>query len=390
MLKTLSALFGYFQSEAETSTSGDPRVDAFAGLKFGHRGCRQFRGVTENTQRAFRLAFEHGVDGIELDARLTKDLCPVVSHDDPVQRVFNGQGSVRNQTWDELSTLKTFDQEPESIVTLESVLSWAKDNNLRVLIEIKELARPFEMVRRTIRLMHKYEMLNHAMIITFNPLVSIFTKIIEPRALVCQLAENRWTANLVAKGYEDFDHPNLLAAFSWILDPFLYFISMFLLPFVFGFEFVGPCHKDIDDSVIQFYRNCGIAMYTWTVNDAERDDWLRSRGVCTGSDFLFPKIPEHLRPTIGGGLVDVPPMFDLVEARQQVLLPEIVLGQSPPPNATVNALFSALVTQQVTAAATVSASPATLVPCPTPLSVPPAVEIGSPLPSAGGVAVRAS
>lgn len=53
-----------------------------------HRGEHDNRRVFENTMAAFRRAAETGCWGIELDVRWTRDLQPVVVHDDNLQRVF--------------------------------------------------------------------------------------------------------------------------------------------------------------------------------------------------------------------------------------------------------------------------------------------------------------
>ena len=51
---------------------------------FGHRG---FSGeYPENTMLAFQKAVEAGCEGIELDVQLTKDLVPVIMHDEKVDR----------------------------------------------------------------------------------------------------------------------------------------------------------------------------------------------------------------------------------------------------------------------------------------------------------------
>lgn len=46
----------------------------------GHRGSPN--GARENTLESFRLAFEEGADGVELDVQITRDGIPVVCHDD--------------------------------------------------------------------------------------------------------------------------------------------------------------------------------------------------------------------------------------------------------------------------------------------------------------------
>ena len=61
---------------------------------FAHRG---FSGkYPENTMLAFAKAVEAGCDGIEIDVHLTKDMVPVIIHDDCVDRTSDGTGFIRN------------------------------------------------------------------------------------------------------------------------------------------------------------------------------------------------------------------------------------------------------------------------------------------------------
>ena len=56
---------------------------------FGHRG---FSGeYPENTMLAFQKAVEAGCEGIELDVQLTKDLVPVIMHDETVVLLSKGE-----------------------------------------------------------------------------------------------------------------------------------------------------------------------------------------------------------------------------------------------------------------------------------------------------------
>ena len=59
---------------------------------FAHRGFSS--QYPENTMIAFRRALEAGADGIEFDARLTRDGKIVIMHDATVDRTTNGHGKV--------------------------------------------------------------------------------------------------------------------------------------------------------------------------------------------------------------------------------------------------------------------------------------------------------
>jgi len=68
-----------------------------------HRGASA--RAPENTLAAFRLAFEQGADGIELDAKLSADGRVVVIHDDTVDRTTGSDGAVAGLTLADLQSL---------------------------------------------------------------------------------------------------------------------------------------------------------------------------------------------------------------------------------------------------------------------------------------------
>ena len=72
-------------------------------LVLGHRGACAH--APENTLAAFHLALECGADGIELDARLTRDKAVMVLHDASVDRVTNGRGRLAALTQAEVERL---------------------------------------------------------------------------------------------------------------------------------------------------------------------------------------------------------------------------------------------------------------------------------------------
>lgn len=69
----------------------------------GHRGARAL--APENTLSSFRLAMEHGADGVEFDVILSKDCVPMVIHDDTLERTTNGHGLVTDLSAQELKNL---------------------------------------------------------------------------------------------------------------------------------------------------------------------------------------------------------------------------------------------------------------------------------------------
>ena len=81
-------------------------------LVFGHRGGRGL--APENTIAAFDRGLAEGVDGLELDVRLSRDGVPVVIHDADVARTTDAAGPVVARTASELAHLDAgfrFDRE---------------------------------------------------------------------------------------------------------------------------------------------------------------------------------------------------------------------------------------------------------------------------------------
>lgn len=67
-----------------------------------HRGEHGDPAVNENTMRAFQIAVDAGVWGIETDIRWTSDLVPVIIHDPDTVRVFGKQVRICDLTFDAL------------------------------------------------------------------------------------------------------------------------------------------------------------------------------------------------------------------------------------------------------------------------------------------------
>jgi glycerophosphoryl diester phosphodiesterase len=70
-------------------------------LVFGHRGGSRL--APENTIAAFDRGVTEGVDGLELDVRLSRDGQVVVCHDSRVDRTSNAMGAIADMTASELA-----------------------------------------------------------------------------------------------------------------------------------------------------------------------------------------------------------------------------------------------------------------------------------------------
>lgn len=101
-------------------------------LKIGHRGAKGY--VAENTLESIQKALDFRVDGIEIDVHLCASGELVVFHDFTLDRMTNGIGEVSKLSFSELKQLKVNNQ--FQIPTLEEVLDTI-DKKCLLNIELK-------------------------------------------------------------------------------------------------------------------------------------------------------------------------------------------------------------------------------------------------------------
>lgn len=82
---------------------GKPALQSTRPIILAHRGGAHLE--PEHTMLAFKRADELGVDGFEIDIRLTKDEEILVFHDETVDRTTNGTGAVSALTLNDLTEL---------------------------------------------------------------------------------------------------------------------------------------------------------------------------------------------------------------------------------------------------------------------------------------------
>ncbi len=103
----------------------------------GHRGNPSV--LPENTMESFKNAVECGVDMIETDIHLTKDNVLILMHDDMVDRTTDGEGLIREKSYDEIKRLNAGTSDcPSHVPTLREFLEYcAGIPNLLLNLEIK-------------------------------------------------------------------------------------------------------------------------------------------------------------------------------------------------------------------------------------------------------------
>ena len=95
----------------------------------GHRG-GNLKGYPENCIETFARLLQEGSFIYEIDLRLTKDGIPVLLHDESLDRVSNGKGSLKDYTYQEIQKFYLKDRSGSStlfrIPSFEDALEWGK------------------------------------------------------------------------------------------------------------------------------------------------------------------------------------------------------------------------------------------------------------------------
>lgn len=137
-------------------------------LIFGHRGYP--REFPENSLSGFDYAITQHIDGLEFDVQLTKDLVPVVIHDETIDRTTNGQGFVHDMTYRQLCHYRLKDSR-EHVPTLAQFLELVSNQDVHLNLEFKTNFFPTPGIERIVLNMVANYYLRYPVIYSsFNPI----------------------------------------------------------------------------------------------------------------------------------------------------------------------------------------------------------------------------
>lgn len=218
-----------------------------------HRG---FSGrFPENTLRAVKEALRIGVDGIEVDARTTRDGVVILMHDETVDRTTDGRGRVRELTWREIRQLdagswrgEEFRGEP--VPRLEDVLSETAGRTV-LHVEVKERGEE-EAVLKVIR---ECGALDWVVVTSFHPEVIRNVYYLEPRVGRSLIVGWLRAGEDVKKGLP----------IHWALEC--------------GANSLALYRGHVNEQIITYAHKRLLSVGAWTVNDVDEAAGLAMIGV---------------------------------------------------------------------------------------------------------------
>ncbi len=132
-----------------------------------HRGAS--KKYPENTMSAFYGAEKQNADWIELDVQQTKDGRIIVMHDSNLKRTTGLNKSIWTMTYKEIEELDcgswfSDDFEGEKIPLLSEVIEFAKENNLKLNIEIKPTGHEKNFEKNVVDIVNEYRFKNQCVV----------------------------------------------------------------------------------------------------------------------------------------------------------------------------------------------------------------------------------
>jgi glycerophosphoryl diester phosphodiesterase len=230
---------------------------------FAHRGASLY--APENTLAAFQLALEQNADGIELDAKMTRDNQVVVIHDQTVERTTNGTGKVRRMTLMELKQLDAGsffspNYRGEKIPTLDEVLE-RFGGQLFINIELTNYASPADALpKKAAELVLAHNLQEHVIFSSF-----LFTNLVRVHRILPQA------------------HVALLTIPGRSGGPVRSRIGRWVSPLN-----IHPHLKDANAGFIAAQHQSGRRVHVWTVNHRQDMQQLFSWNV----DGIFTDDPQ--------------------------------------------------------------------------------------------------
>ncbi len=231
---------------------------------FAHRGASGH--APENTMEAFVLAYEMGADGIELDVQMTADGELVVIHDEDIKRTSNGEGLVMQKTYEELSGYdygSWFSDKFKGakIPTLKQVLDWIKPTGMELNVEIKTMPAWYDkkLTEAVLAAVEAADMVDRVIISSFDHQA---------------IADTRSLSDCIRCA------PLYMASFLAMDD---YCKKQ-------QFNCVHPLFHCVTPALVQACHKVGVEVNTWTVNQKEDAEKMRTLGV----DTIITNYPEIL------------------------------------------------------------------------------------------------
>lgn len=234
-----------------------------------HRGMSSL--APENTLAAFSLCKEHGIKWFECDVDILEDGTVIVSHDDTLDRCTDKSGKLCQISQADLADIDAgswFGDEfiGERLPTIQQLIKLANEQELNLNIEIKSCAASaalsYQLIENLIIALEELNPERELIVSSFNHLALSEFKRRNPKTSVACLFESHTL-------WDDWN-----ATIEWCQA-----------------DYIHPEDKGLTREMVQKFKDAGVKVNVWTVNDLARANQLFNWGVdgiCTDIAHKFP------------------------------------------------------------------------------------------------------
>ncbi len=215
-------------------------------------------------------------------------------------------------------TFKDASNSSERVPTLTQALQLAKKNStttrlIKVFVEIKcvEMWGPSaKLLAEKVAEVFKAENAHSfACVISFNPLVMYWLRVMDPIVECCMLYSTDFFASCIRHKLEKV--PVWLPHIVWLLDPLLMQLCIRFFPELIGCTMVGPEAKIVSVADLKAYERRNLGVYVWVTNSLPEAAWYAFFKASYGTDVVFPKLvgpvlPKAIDPFNAGSLLPAP------------------------------------------------------------------------------------
>lgn len=232
-----------------------------------HRGASAAR-PPGNTLAAFRAALAAGCDHLETDVQCTSDGEVVVFHDDRLDDLTTGSGTIAEHTWDELATLRYVVDgrgTDDGLVRLDAVVSSFPEAWFNIDAKTDDVVEPL------VSLLHRHDLRRRVCVAAFG-----WRRL---RRLRRSLGDGWCTA---------LSQPEIVATrlAAWLRLPVPRTGDVAQLPR--RFRAANASVTVIDRRFVEACHRAGMAVHCWTVNEPDAAAALLDLGV----DAVITDRPE--------------------------------------------------------------------------------------------------
>ena len=156
-------------------------------LIFGHRGSPTL--ITENTLPSFYKAIDQGVDGLELDVRLSKDGELMVFHDKGLSRLSTHHEKIKECTLEALKAVQLNRQngqtEAANIISLNDIVDTIdKTKVLNIEIKSESIFADNNILKPLIKFLNDNQIDDKCIISSFNPFLLMKLRMQRPQTII--------------------------------------------------------------------------------------------------------------------------------------------------------------------------------------------------------------